>query len=369
MKVTCDQHKLREGLAIATTVIPAKSARPVLENVCLVATDDALELVGTDTEVSVRYRIDDVDVSEPGPVLIPARTASDFVRDLSGEKVELSTEGERCLIRSGDDTCELVTVDADEFPVVNRFQGKGTLRMQGGTFTKMVGQTSFAAARDPGRYAMHGVLTEVENDLLRMVATDGRRLALVTTPAECTETPSPAIVPTKGMQLFCRVIEDPLDQISLSFEDNMLGLKAKNAEIFARLIEGDFPRYAAVIPGESTNSMEADAGVLSRKLRLVSNVAGDESRAVLLKLGKDSLQLFGQSAGRGEATANMPVEFKNNEAEITFNPDYVLDGLKNCESDNVRLEFNERTSPGLFRLGENYIYVVMPITIDIRAKT
>ena len=103
MKVTCDQHKLREGLAIANTVIPAKSARPVLENVCLVATDQALELVGMDTEVSVRYRIDDVDVTEPGPVLIPARVASDFVRDLTGDKVELSTEDGVCTIRCGED--------------------------------------------------------------------------------------------------------------------------------------------------------------------------------------------------------------------------------------------------------------------------
>ena len=368
MKVTCDQHKLREGLAIANTVIPAKSARPVLENVCLVATDQALELVGMDTEVSVRYRIDDVDVTEPGPVLIPARVASDFVRDLTGDKVELSTEEGVCTIRCGEDACELVTVDPDEFPVVPRFQGKGTLSMQGGTFTKMVGQTSFATARDPGRYAMHGVLTEVEGELLRMVATDGRRLALVTTPTECAEAPPPAIVPTKGMQLFCRVIEDPLDQISLAFEENQVGLKTRNAEIFARLIDGEFPRYAAVIPGESSNAVEADKDLLAKKLRLVSNVAGDESRAVQFKLRPDALELFGHSAGRGEATAHMPVDFKNSEAEITFNPDYVLDGLKNCEVDNVRLEFNEMTSPGLFRLGENYVYVVMPITIDIRGQ-
>ncbi len=184
MKVICDREKLREGLSIANNVVPAKSTRPVLENVCLVATDDALELVGTDLEVSVRFRIEDVEVTDPGPAVIPARVTLDFVRDLSGETVTLETKDGKCSITSGADSCELVTVDPDEFPVISRFSGEGTVSMQGGSFMKLVGQTSFAAAREPGRYAMHGVLTEVDNDILRLVATDGRRLALSTTPVD-----------------------------------------------------------------------------------------------------------------------------------------------------------------------------------------
>lgn len=365
MKVICDREKLREGLAIANNVIPAKSTKPVLENVCLVATDDAVELVGTDLEVAVRYRIEGIQVEEAGPALIPARVALDFVRDLSGETVTIETKDGNCSITSGSDACELVTVDPDEFPVIARFDGSNTLSMQGGNFIKLVNQTAFAAAREPGRYAMHGVLTEVENDTLRLVATDGRRLALASARVDAGSTPPrPSIVPTKGMQLFCRVISDPLDQIQLSLGENQVGLKTKNAEIFARLIDGEFPRYAAVVPGESTNVVEADRDLFGKKLRLVANVTGDEARAVRLNLSKNQLELFGQSAGRGEARAHMEVDFKGKSAEIAFNPDYVIDGLKNCETDTVRLEFNEKTSPGKFSLGENYVYVVMPITID-----
>jgi DNA polymerase III subunit beta len=365
MKVVCDREKLREGLAVANNIIPAKNTKPVLENVCLVATDDALELVGTDLEVAVRYRIEGVEVSEPGPAVIPARVALDFVRDLSGDTVQLETKDGNCNITSGADACELVTVDPDEYPVISRFESSGTISMQGGTFVKIVGQTAFAAAREPGRYAMHGVLTEIENDTLKMVATDGRRLAMVSTPIDAKDVqPGPSIIPTKGMQLFCRVISDPLDQIQIHFGENQVGMKTKNAEIFARLIDGEFPRYAAVVPTESTNIMESDRDLLTRKLRLVANVTGDEARAVRLKLKKDQIELFGQSVGRGEATAHMECDFKGKEAEIAFNPDYVIEGLKNCETDVVRLEFNEKTSPGKFCLGENYVYIVMPITID-----
>jgi DNA polymerase III subunit beta len=414
MKVICDREKLREGLAIANSVVANKPTKPVLENLCLVATDASLEIVGTDMEVSVRYRLEDVQVVEPGPAVIPGRVTLDFVRDLSGETVTLETADGHCTITSGADTCELMALDPDEFPVVSRFEDEGTISLQGGSFTRLVQQTAFAAAREPGRYAMHGVLVELEQDGVKMVATDGRRLALATIPVDIpapiaaaiaarAASPVPAgvgagvpgagdpgdgdpgdensaggdqpddsdppqrlsaIVPTKGMQLFCRVIDDPLDQVHLHFGEQQVGLRTKHAEIFARLIEGEFPRYAAVIPDGANFTMEADRELLSKKLRLVANVAGDEARAVRLKLDKDQLELFGQSVGRGLATAHMEVGFKEGEADIAFNPDYVLDGLKHCQEETVRLEFNERTSPGKFRLGENYLYIVMPITVD-----
>jgi len=137
-------------------------------------------------------------------------------------------------------------------------------------------------------------------------------------------------------------------------------------EIFARLIDGEFPKYSAVIPRETHNFLEADADTLSRKLRLVANVTGVEARAVKLKVEKTELSLSGQSVGRGEARARMECAFKGApSAEISFNPDYLLEGLKQCEGSMVKLEFNEKTSPGKFTLGENYVYIVMPITVDV----
>ena len=173
-----------------------------------------------------------------------------------------------------------------------------------------------------------------------------------------------AIVPTKGMQLFCRVIADPLDSISFLVQEDKVGVATQNAEIFARLIDGDFPQYAAVVPAQCANRIEADADVLAQKLRLVSNVSGDETRAVRLKMQGEQLELFGRSAGRGEATAYLEASFDGPTGEIAFNPDYVLEGLKNGAPERVVLEFQERTSPGKFTLGENHVYVVMPITLD-----
>ena len=366
MKVLCDREKLREGLAVVNSVIPTKTTKAVLTNVCLVATSDALELVGTDLDLAVRFRLgDDVKVEEPGTVVVPARVTLDFVRDLTGTTVVIEAGESRCTLKSGEDVCELVTADPDEFPVVARFDEQGSSSIQAGSFTTLVGRTAFAAAREQGRYAMHGVLTEVDDETLKLVATDGRRLAVASAPMQVAERPEkPVIVPARGLQLFCRVSSDPLAQVRLSFGDNTIGFKTPDAEVFARLIDGEFPRYAAVIPKESSNRIEADAELFGRKLRLVANVTGEEARAVRLSAAAGSLELFGASAGRGEAHAHMEVDFKGDKAEIAFNPDYVLDGIKNCESGILRLEFNEKTSPGKFTLGENYIYIVMPITID-----
>ena len=152
MKFLCNREKLREGLAVANGVIPAKSTKPVLENVCLVATDTGLELLGTDLEVSLRYMIDDVEVSDPGTVVIPARVALDFIRDLSSETVSMELgDDENITIQGGEDSCELVTVDPDEYPVISRFDEDGAFSVQGGNLTRLVGQTAFAAAREGGR--------------------------------------------------------------------------------------------------------------------------------------------------------------------------------------------------------------------------
>ena len=365
MKVLCDRERLREGLALANSVIPVKSTRPSIENVYLVATDEALELVGTDLEVALRYKIDDVKVEDPGNALIPARVASDFVRDLTGETVTLETRGEHCIITSGSDRCELVTVDPDEFPVVDRFGDDDAVSVQGGNFSKLVGRTAFAAAKEQGRYAMHGILTQVKDQRLEMVATDGRRLAVSSVPLDISASASHrAIVPTKGMQLFCRVLGDPLEQVKFLFGDGRVGLKTTQAEVFARLIDGEFPRYSAVIPDAGENVIEADADLLARKLRLVANVTSQDTRAVRLSFSDGHMQIFGKSTGYGEASAQLETTVKGDPDDVAFNPDYLMDGIKNCEADVVRLEYNERTSPGKFTLGENYVYVVMPITID-----
>lgn len=365
MKVLCNREQLREGLAIVNGVIPTKSTRPAIENVCLVATENALELVGTDLEVAIRFRIDDVKVADTGTCLIPARVAAEFVRDLSGETASIDATGDNCVITSEGDRIELVTVEADEFPVIARFQDEASYPILAETFNKQISRTGFAAAREPGRYAMHGILIELETGHLRMVATDGRRLAVTSTLLDAPEDATQrAIVPTKGLQMFGRLLSDPMARVRIAFEETQFCLKTDQAEIFARLIDGDFPKYSQVVPAEGKCKIDADASLLIGKLRLASTVTSADARAVRLVFSEDHLEIQAKATGRGKASGQLDVSYQGDDVDIAFNPDFLIDGLKQCESDQVHLEFNDRTSPGKFSLGQDYTYVVMPITID-----
>jgi DNA polymerase III subunit beta len=289
----------------------------------------------------------------------------EFVRDLSGETVSIDATGDNCLITSEGDRVELVTMEADEFPVVARFQDEASYPVMAETFSKQISRTSFAAAREPGRYAMHGILIEIENGQMRTVATDGRRLAITTTVMDCPEGASHrAIVPTKGLQMFSRLLHDPMERVRISFDEAQFCLKTEQAEIFARLIDGEFPKYSQVVPPEGACKVDADASLLVNKLRLASTVTSADARAVKLMLTEDHLEIHAKATGRGKASGQMIVAYTGPDVDIAFNPDFIIEGLKQCESDQVRLEFNDRTSPGKFSLGQEYIYVVMPITID-----
>ena len=365
MKVICNREKLRDALSIATQLVPTKTTKPVLENVCLVATDHALEFLATDQEVALRYTLDDVQVGETGVAVIPARLAMEVVRDLGGENVQIEMIETRCRLSSNLDHCDLVTADPDEFPVVGRFEAEKHISIQGGVLTKLVGQTSFAAAREPGRYAMHGIQMSLQGDHLQLVATDGRRLAKASTVVDTQGvTTEPLIVPTRGMQLFSRVIADPLDQVHLEFSPDRIGMRTRGAHVFSRVIEGQFPIYDALFPEEHKYEVQIDRDIFGQKMRLASSVG--QEQGVRLQLTNDKLNLFVRSISRGEAEASMEAVYQGEEAEIAFRPDFVLDGVKRCESDVLTLCFNGPSSPGEFRLGDQYRYVVMPVTIDTR---
>ncbi|MEZ6019406.1 MAG: DNA polymerase III subunit beta [Planctomycetota bacterium] len=197
MKVLCNRETLRDALSIATQLVPTKTTKPVLENVCLVATDNALEFLATDQEVAMRYTLEDVQVAETGVAVIPARVAMEVVRDLSGDNCTIEMIGSRCRISSNLDHCDLVTADPDEFPVIGRFESKNPISVQAGVLNKLIQQTTFAAAREPGRYAMHGIQVSLQGESLQLVATDGRRLAKVSTPVDTHGVATdPLIVPT-----------------------------------------------------------------------------------------------------------------------------------------------------------------------------
>lgn len=367
MKVLCNREKLREAFSLVGNVIPSKSTKPVLQSIRLEAKKGKVELSATDLEVGVRYQLEETQVEKEGVIVLPAK-AGDFIRDLADDSVTLIAEGTNCKIQGLSDHCSLVGQSAEEFPRIPEFEEKNAIRISAADFSDMAKKTAFAAAKEMGRYAMNGILLEVESSAARMIATDGRRLALCERGIEKgPKTLTAAIVPTKGMQQFLRSLDASQEEVQITIASNQMAIRSGNAQVFVRLLEGEFPKYSAVIPKEAPHSAEIDRTKLQQKLQLVANLTAEESRSVRWSFTADTVQLRAESAGRGEAKAELEAKVKAKGAtglQISFNPDYLLEGLKSSDAETVRLDFADKDKPGKFSLGENHVYVVMPVTLD-----
>ncbi len=366
MKLLCSREKLKNALASVVSAIPSKSTKPILESIRIEAGKSGIEITATDLELGVRYRLEDVQVSKPGATVVPPKIF-DFVRDLSDENVQIQVDGTNCRIQGVSDNCTLVGLNPEEFPKLPEFDEKSSVSIPQTDFVEISKKVSFCASKEVGRYATNGVLLEVTEEGIRMVATDGRRLALAEKPlkTKIKKTPS-AIIPTKGITQFLRCLDPESEMVQITISPNQIALRSGNCEVFVRLVEGEFPKYSAVIPKECPNRVEFDREALTQKLHLTANLAGENSRSVLWQINSDSIQLSAHAAGRGEAKASCEAKLLagSGEMKITLDPDFVIEGLRASSEEISRMEFSDRERPAKFLLGENFVYVVMPITLE-----
>lgn len=365
MKVLCDRERLREALTIVTPALPARTTNPLLSAMLLEASGTSLSVSTTDLEVAIRYTLSDVQVDQQGSCAIPAMEASEFVRDLGDATVTLGVGRGTFRIQGKDDLCELSLADAGEFPAFPEAKGGAEFTIAADALAELLERTVFAAAKELGRFAMNGVRLEIEKDLLRVIATDGRRLSFATKPLENPVKPAvQATLPTKAVAQFQKVLQGSRDPVTLSLTEDKATLHTKSATIVTRLLEGEFPRYQAVIPKEGKNFAEFDPRMLAQKIRLVSHICDAHQALVKFKFSGSSLTLTCSASQRGEARAELPATFRGSQGEVSFNPEFVVDGLKVSRRESVRLEFNEKGSPGRFLLNEGHDYVVMPVVND-----
>jgi DNA polymerase-3 subunit beta len=365
MKVLCSRDALSEALSVIATALPSRTTKPVLEAVLIDAKDSHLSLTATDLEVAIRYTLTEVQIEKEGSCLVPAREAADFVRDMSDSTVTLEASRSQLRISGKDDYCDLAVADVGEFAGMPKLDVLATVTLKGLTLAKLLERTVYSAAKEPGRFAMNGVRAEISREVFKAIATDGRRLSIVEQPIDKGPASATAVtIPSKAIQQFLRLLQGVTDDATLDIAAEKIALNCRQATVVCRVLEGEFPRYQAVIPKDGKNSVEFDARQLEQKLRLVAHLCPAEQPIVRLKFASNSLTLSATSPQRGEARAELPVVFKGTTEEIAFNPEYVIDGLKVSEKETVRLEFNDKSAPGRFFLNEHHEYVVMPVVSE-----
>lgn len=367
MKVVVQTAAMREALNLAGSTVAARTPKPVLQCVKLQASDNTLTLLSTDLEAGCRYQITAVQVEEEGEALAPAERINGIVRESADdEALTLQTEKQTLHVKGGGTHFKVFGYDPGEYPEVADFDGDGDLKVSAEMLGGMIEKTLFATAKAHSHYAISGVLWEAEGKKLKLVATDGHRLALVNGAAAGQVSKKVnAIVPTKMMGLLSRLIAAGAGEetFEVKVQENQVLVRTARAILVSTLVQGNFPKYQDVIPKQTTCKAEVKTAQFEHRLRQAALLTDEESRGVKFGFAPEQLTLSSRSPETGEAEVTCPIEYDGEEMDIAFNPAFLLDALRVAEADSVTLEMNASNKPALMKAGGDFQYVLMPVEL------
>jgi DNA polymerase III subunit beta len=364
MKFTISKEAFLAALQQVQHVVSTRTTLPILSNVLLKADDGTLSLTTTDLDVGVSGTVP-ASVTVKGSTTLPARRLAGIIRELPADEVEVSVDEKNVAhIRCGPSNFKVMGLNADEFPPLPVFADAKEFKLEQRVLRDCLRKTSYSISTDETRYVLNGILCAFKDNVLTMVATDGRRLAMVEQELEFPQSHEvDIIIPTKAVNEISRLLGDE-GEVVLRLTNNQIGFDLGNYTLVSKLIEGNYPNYRQVIPGESRERIALEREPLLRTLARVSLLLSDKSNSIKLHFGKDSVELVATSPDVGEAREVMPISYKGAEMTIAFNPEFLMAPLRNLISDEVHLHLIDEISPGVLRSGSNFLYVLMPMRVN-----
>jgi len=362
MKILSDRTVLLEGVNVVSSVVPAKTTKPILQNVLLRTDGDAITLFATDLEMAARVQIDSVKVSKQGAVLLPGREIGALLREISDPTVTLESKDQRCCIESSGGSFVLLGEEVEQYPEEFQLESGKTMEITCGAMLRMIQETVFAAAREETRYAINGVMMDCGDGCLRLVATDGRRLAISYENIE-TKNEFRAVVPLRALTTLGKALpEGDKTPLKIEVSDKQIAFTNGRIQLVSQLLETRFPDYEGVVPKSADTTVEIETATLEGALRRASILAATEMRMVRFEVNDKQLRLTAESTARGRADVTIDAVIKGAGGSINFNPDYILEALRVSSLEQVRLDMSDDSMPAKFTLGESFTYVVMPIS-------
>ena len=366
MKFTITREQFQEGLQAVAGSVPTKTTLPVLSNILVEATHDGVRLSGTDLDIAVSTTVP-ASVDQEGSITVPARKLAEIVRELPNASIRITASGEqRVTIECGRSKFRLLGLPKDEFPAFPAVKFDGGWKATAGNLQKLITHVAFAASTEESRPILNGVLWELRPDRMRMVATNGHRLAKMDVPATGGST-ADLIVPPKALEQIRRLYQADAE-IELDKSDNHIGFRAGGTLVFSRLIEGPYPNYEQVIPRENDKHATVDKLAISAALRRMSVVASDQTHRIRLAFSGGNVKFSVQTPDLGEAQDELAVTYEGEPLEIGFNAMYLLEIMKYMPTDEVRFTFKapERAAtiePVGWNDPASYMALVMPLRL------
>jgi len=362
MKIKLQKEDLFNGLQKIQGIITTKSSLPILSYVLLNTEQKVLRITATDLDIGITCIIP-VENIEPGNICLPAKRFFEIIRELPLSDIEISTKKNNLTnIKTKSCDFKIMGLDSEEFPKLPEFKESQSIKIKSDILKKAISLTSFAVSLDETRYILNGVLFHFQDSSLNIVATDGRRLAI-----KKEKLPSSInkeikiIIPIKAIRELERNLGDTED-IVMILGKNQIGFESSNLFLVSRLIEGDFPDYQQVIPPEAIHKIKINRQLFWGAIRRAALLATPDYQAIKLEVFKNKLVVSKSTPDIGESYEELPIEYEGKEILIGFNPDYLLDVLKNLEDETIEFELTESEKPGVIRKPD-YIYIVLPMRL------
>jgi DNA polymerase-3 subunit beta len=328
-----------------------------------------LEFTATDLDVTVACGVE-ASVKKSGATTVPVKKIFGIARELGSSEIELEVDDKSvCSLRSGPSFFKIRGLAAEEFPPMPKFKDEKKVTLSQETVKGMLRKTSFAISTDESRYVLNGIFFSLKEHKLTMVATDGRRLALVDEEVDVSEkSQGEFIVPAKAVNELNRLLQEKGD-VEINFTENQAAFSLKDEKnhsvlVITKLIEGNYPNYRQVIPSETKERVQLVREELLHALRRAEIMTSDKQNSVKLAFSKNNLAITANSPEVGEARESIAINFKGKDMAIAFNPAYLIDPLNALANDEVFLEFIDELSPGVLKINGPFLYVVMPMRLS-----
>ena len=376
MKFKINKEHFATGLRQVTNVVSSKPSMPVLNNVLIKAEGDTVVLTTTNLDLGIRCSIK-AEVEKPGEITLPVKKLAAIVNSMPQQEITLeSGDGQVARIRSGrSDFQRFNGLKAEDFPPLPSFVDQHNYELGPQELLNMLRSVSYAQSSDENRYILNSVFFNFSEGKLTLVATDGRRLALISRDMKIDrEDEGSIILPAKTVSELEKLLTQGKN-VKISFNDRQVAFDIEVGEessgngltgsiyLVSKIVEGSYPNYKQVIPKETEHRIKVERELMLETVRRVALMTTDKQNSVCLKIFDNCLEISGQSSDFGEAKEPIEVEYDGPEVQIGFNPEFLLSPLSNLTKDEIFFEFKDEMSPGVFKTLDNFLCVVMPLRI------
>ncbi|MBI2399933.1 MAG: DNA polymerase III subunit beta [Deltaproteobacteria bacterium] len=371
MKFTIAKADFIKVLQRIQGIVEKRNTMPILANVLLDASDGKITIMATDLEVFIKDS-SPAKVTEESSVTVNARKLFEIAKELPGDTIDVSSgKDDKVTLKAGKARFNIMGLPSKDFPVFPAIDESSMKELDSEIFRDMIEKTSFAVSTDETRYNINGFLLESGGGHVRMVATDGHRLALISREGISIDAGSKegskegVLLPRKGVMEMKKILDEKEGTFLLGINQKNAVIKRDNTVIIIRLLEGEFPDYSRVIPKENDKDAIAVRGDLLSSLKRVSLLSTDKIKGVKFNFLNSKLVLTSSSPDLGEATEEVDVEYPFGEIDIAFNARYFIDMLEALSDEKVRISLKDPLSPGVLRAvnGEDYTYIIMPMRL------